>query len=159
LRIYISGPATGFPNGNQEAFEAAKTDLKAHGHDAVCPFDGEDPEKTAESLNVKYGDQYWKFLAKDILVISTVDTIVFLPGWEKSNGARLEAYAGLIKKVAFFEYAGKGEDLIPSPPAYVAGVCAAEWLEGPFKAFLESNVGLLDASQEKLIKSKEHSAA
>jgi hypothetical protein len=45
-------------------------------------------------------------LAKDVKLLadSDFDGIVFLPGWEKSNGAKLEAIVGLLKGFSFAEF-------------------------------------------------------
>lgn len=39
-----------------------------------------------------------------IPVLSHIDGIVFLPGWERSRGARLEAFVGTLTNKLFWEY-------------------------------------------------------
>lgn len=97
-RLYISSPVTGKPDDNREAFADAKISLYEAGitafdpHDLVIPSD---PRETAMLLCVneltertqKPGIRY---------PVPRYDGVALLPGWEQSEGARLEvavAYA------------------------------------------------------------------
>lgn len=77
LKIYISGPMTGLPNYNREAFNAAAEELKDKYHvinPAVLP-DG-----------LEYDD--YIDIAK--ILIKRCDAIYLLPGWQGSKGANIE---------------------------------------------------------------------
>lgn len=92
-RIYVSGPVTGKPDGNKDAFRAARKALKKAGyradipHDIVAPWDDRERAMTkclrlitapvAPSLPADCYPCLYKGLA-------------LLPGWEQSEGARLE---------------------------------------------------------------------
>ena len=104
MKLYIAGPMSGLPQYNYPAFDAAATALRQQGHEPVNPAEMDSEETRALALASPDGDGGgWKgveswgdFLARDVkLVADQVDGIVVLPGWEKSRGARLEAFVAL----------------------------------------------------------------
>jgi hypothetical protein len=123
-----------------------KKQLTLQEWEAISPYDDNDPKEEEEALAVHYGDMYWKLLAEDILKLSKVSGIVFLSGWENSKGARLEAYVGLLRGIPMWEYMELGEvqevQLDELSPAYVAGVCAAQF--APREALIK--LGLIRAA-------------
>ena len=129
MKLYISGPVTGYEQGNKPAFDQAKETLKAAGHDPISPFDGETSEQTNETLTDKYGSLYWKVLAKDIVMMAGAEGVVLLPGWERSKGARIEAYVALHAGLPIFD----NISLQQIDPSYVAGVAFAEWIPKKIK--------------------------
>lgn len=118
MRIYISGPMTGFPNQNREAFSAAAAKLRSQGHFAINPHDLTNifgtPEEIAEAFAAAYmkpksftsienHDAHCRklMLARsvmdaDLAALRSCEAIFLLHGWEKSRGARKElAEAGM----------------------------------------------------------------
>lgn len=81
-RAYLSGPMTGLPDLNFPAFHSAAAQLRAQGIEVVSPAEiNQDP------------DTPWhQCMRIDIRALCDCDTIVLLPGWEKSNGAHLELH-------------------------------------------------------------------
>lgn len=79
-RIYVAGPMTGLPEFNYPAFFNAATLLRAIGHDVEDPSANENPTP---------GD-YHGWLRAGLAQLITCDAVALLPGWEASNGARLE---------------------------------------------------------------------
>jgi hypothetical protein len=79
-RIYISGPMTGRPGLNFNAFHAAAAVLRQYGHEVINPAD----------LNPDPGMSWGECMRKDIAALVTCDEIVMLPGWQESRGASLE---------------------------------------------------------------------
>lgn len=134
MKLYLSGPVTGYEKGNRPAFDAAQRALNKAGHLVLSPFDGELPEVTTETLADHYGAKYWQVLAEDVSIILSqeLDALALLPGWEKSKGARIEAFVGLVRGVKFYEYTN--ESLSPPlNPEYVAGIVAAQWMPEPVR--------------------------
>lgn len=79
-RVYVSGPMTGLPDLNFPAFNAAAAQLRALGLDVVNPAElNPDPSCTWQAA-----------MREDIRALVDCDTIVFLPGWQHSRGAKLE---------------------------------------------------------------------
>lgn len=80
MKLYISGPMTGYQEWNFPAFHAAHDQLEAAGHDVVNPA-----AKPA-------GEMSWAdYLKMDLIdICSGVEGIALLTGWEMSKGARLE---------------------------------------------------------------------
>lgn len=96
MKIYIAGKTTGNPNYKSEFDEYAKFLEKKTGHiplnPAVLP-DGMEPED---------------YMRICFAMIDSADVIAFLPGYQKSEGARLElAYARYIHKPYYYA-AGPG---------------------------------------------------
>lgn len=81
MRVYISGPMTGYPNLNREAFEAAHEHLTTLGHEPIDPGQGEKPNQT-----------WTDYLRDDLQMLLTADAVAVLPGWQASRGAALEVH-------------------------------------------------------------------
>ncbi len=80
--VYIAGPMTGIPDWNFPAFNAAAKKWRIAEYRVINPAENFDGDTT-----LPYAD----YLRCDLQQILTAATIVaFLPGWEKSKGARLE---------------------------------------------------------------------
>lgn len=77
-RIYIAGPMSGLPDLNYPAFDAQAAKLRAKGCHVENP--AENPEC----------DSWEAYMRAAITQLMTCDTIVLLPGWDKSRGACIE---------------------------------------------------------------------
>ena len=84
--LYLSGPMTGHPDWNYPAFHRAAQALRARGFAVVNPAEAYDGNTTLPF------DVYLRHDLRSIL--QDCDTIVVLPGWEKSPGAVLEVAVG-----------------------------------------------------------------
>ena len=80
MKVYISGPMTGYPDFNYPAFNAAETWLTDRGHDVLNP--ARHPKQ----------DTWAGYLRLDLADVLTADGIALLPGWEASRGAQLEVH-------------------------------------------------------------------
>jgi len=95
-RIYISGPISGKPNGNKEAFSAMEDKLFAMG------FDVENPRRSAwpAYLSLENPTQFkegWALMMREAMQQqSRCDALVLLPGWQKSKGACIEYQIALV---------------------------------------------------------------
>lgn len=82
--IYLSGPMKGYPESNYPLFNRVAADLRAEGHrvynPAEFPHDG-----TADTFPLRKA-----FAAYCAFICEEADTIVLLPGWEKSLGVSAE---------------------------------------------------------------------
>lgn len=91
-RIYISGPVTGIEDGNLSAFESVQKELEAAGYLTDKPHDlvdREDSHETAMMLCVN--ELTWRTQKPGIRhPVPRYDGVALLPGWEQSDGARLE---------------------------------------------------------------------
>jgi hypothetical protein len=107
---YLSGKMSGLPQSNVPMFNRVATSLRAQGFDVVSPaeLDAVEDRKSKKT----WGD----FLSRDVKVLADggITGIIFLPGWEDSDGARLEATLGLLKKFSFMRW----DDNIDTPVMY-----------------------------------------
>lgn len=79
--VYISGPMTGIPDHNRDAFAFAEGRIRAYRMKPVNPYFLCDPSW-----------DWSKCMRADIAALCACDALVLLPGWERSNGAQLEVH-------------------------------------------------------------------
>lgn len=108
-KIYLAGPMSGLPQFNFPAFYEATAALRLAGYDVVSPAELDDAEDAGaamastdgspESAKRTWGD----FLARDVKLLADtgITGIIFLPGWQKSRGAKLEAFVGVLQGFTF----------------------------------------------------------
>ena len=117
--FYISGPMTGYPQFNFPLFDRAAEYFRKSGVSIISPAELDPPDVRAYCLGSPDGDSsklpaglsYGGALGRDIQVImdQVTDGLIFLPSWWGSKGARLEAYAALLKGLPnyfLFQHAG-----------------------------------------------------
>lgn len=102
MRVYISGPMRGLPGLNRAAFNRAAEQLRARGHDVYNPAE----EDTSDDIRIN--------LANDLEYVTlNADTVVLLPGWAKSLGAKAEvcvAWAIPLPVVTLSDFLATGTD-------------------------------------------------
>jgi hypothetical protein len=111
--VYISGAMTNVPGFGFKYFDEAAKDLRARGYEVISPAELDDPEVREWALkspdgkvkNTPNGIRYGDFIGRDIpLVMEDADALVMLEGWEKSKGARIEAYSGWLLDKPIYYY-------------------------------------------------------
>jgi hypothetical protein len=81
-KLYISGPMTGLPGLNFQAFNDAARSLRKMAFEVVNPAE----------INPDAGMSWEACMRADIKALCDCDTLVLLPGWENSKGAHLELH-------------------------------------------------------------------
>lgn len=96
-KIFISGPMTGYEQHNYPLFEKVEDMLTIAGYKCVNPAKigmKYDPEKVDQNKKL------YKAMEKEIQEAEkTCNTILLLPGWEKSVGVRLELQTAIRMKM------------------------------------------------------------
>jgi len=85
VKVYISGPMTGLPEHNRAAFDHTACMLGIQGYTPVNPFD------VAAAAGIPDDSAWSTYMRADIKALMDCDAIHFLPGWNASAGAILEA--------------------------------------------------------------------
>lgn len=80
--IYLSGPMTGMPDFNRQAFNVAAEALRRTGHTVINPAE----------LNTADGSTWQACMRVCLKALPDADVLALLPGWETSNGAHLELH-------------------------------------------------------------------
>lgn len=122
MKTYLAGPITGVPYYNVHLFEAAAAFLRAKGLDVVSPIEMDGPGWRECALLVPDGDPakwtgvsghtWGDMLARDVKAVADeCRQIALLPGWERSKGARLEAFVGLLCGHSFVGVYTDGENV------------------------------------------------
>lgn len=89
MTIYIAGPMSGKKDFNYPAFNDAARTLRANGHTVYNPAEIVPPTPAYAKFLGKKGVWAW-YMKKAISMLLKTETIVLLPGWEDSTGAKLE---------------------------------------------------------------------
>lgn len=82
MKVYVSGPMTGYPDENFPAFNAAAALLETQGYVVENPA----------AKGIVDGWEWSDYLRFDIRILTECDAIFTLPGWEASRGATLEKH-------------------------------------------------------------------
>lgn len=108
MRIYISGPMTGYPNSNRESFDKQAEYWRSLGHFVINPHDITSVFGSVHEIAMafaytygmltSYNDDEKKAMTRlarsvmdaDIAALRTCDRIVLLRGWQISRGAKAE---------------------------------------------------------------------
>ena len=115
-RWYLAGPMSGVPQFNIPKFDTTAAKLRGLGFTIISPAELDSPLMRERAMQSMDGDlrklekdtnETWgEVLARDVkLVADGIDGIIFMEDWQKSRGARLEAFVGLLtgKKFAVWQ--------------------------------------------------------
>ena len=95
--IYISGPMTGMPDHNYPLFNLVAAELRMRGHEVINPAE-------LDALEDVPGSMPWEwYLRRDLKAMLDCDTLVLLPEWRISRGAKLEVYVANKLKMNIYE--------------------------------------------------------
>ncbi len=135
IHYYLSGPMSGLPQYNFPMFHRVAAALRALGYVVISPAELDSAAIRAEAQRSPDGaecdhtgriggETRGEILARDVRVIhDEAQGIIFLPDWERSRGARLEAFAALLQKD--FEFKRWDEHIgLPVPVARRSIQCA-----------------------------------
>jgi len=93
-RLYIAGPMRGIKNFNYPTFNQVAETLREKGYRVNCP---------AENFNGDSTREFHEYMLLDLQMVLESDGIVLLPGWQMSEGAKLEVGVGKALGLRFME--------------------------------------------------------
>lgn len=105
MTVYLSGPMTGIPEFNRPAFVEAADELRQKGYEVLVPGDGEvyDDIELISMATTRHKRE--AYLSRDIdLIQEAADFVVLLPGWDRSEGAKLEVAVAQAIGIPVFSY-------------------------------------------------------
>lgn len=114
-RAYLAGKMTDLPGFGFQQFDAVAASLRKRGIDVITPSELDDPTTRRKALLSKDGNgesflkatglTRGKLLSRDLqIVIDDVDSVIVMPGWRRSVGARLETYAAWVHGKPVYYY-------------------------------------------------------
>lgn len=89
MKLYLSGPITGKPDGNRAAFDNAARALHECGHQPI------NPHIVGELVEAEFGNitpEWADYMRADIAELMACDAVATLPGWVESRGACIEVH-------------------------------------------------------------------
>jgi hypothetical protein len=128
-KYYLAGKMSGVPQFNFPLFFRVGKRLRELGYDVISPAEIDNEEDKGEALKSADGNpgartgggmcnnKTWgDFLSRDVKLLADggIGGIIFLPGWEESSGAKLEATVGLLKNFTFMRW----DDAMNAPVPY-----------------------------------------
>lgn len=93
MKIYLSGPMSGYEHYNFPTFDYAADLLRAEGHEVFSPADNDRVRGLDGRTNVPFpkGVTANTLIKDDLTYIADhAEAIALLPGYEKSKGAKVE---------------------------------------------------------------------
>lgn len=141
IKYYLAGPMSGIPQFNFPLFHRVAEILRGQGYEIVSPAEIDDDADKTAALKSADGnpdlhtgklcnDKTWgDFLARDVKLLADggIGGIIFLPDWEKSSGAKLEATVGLLKKLQFRRWDEEAAEAVMVSRISVAGTLHQEF--------------------------------
>lgn len=107
-KIYLSGPMTGIPDNNHPLFHKVAAQLRENGDVVFSPAEYAEVCGSSFNLRSAFAD-YCQFICQ------TADTIVMLPGWILSQGARAEFGLALNFPIEVFYWENIAPDFAGLP--------------------------------------------
>ena len=119
ILYYLCGPMSGIEFCNIPLFESAAAKLRAAGFKIVSPAELDSAAVRAEGRASHEGvikSQSWgSLLGRDVeIVADKVGGLILLPGFDRSRGARLEVFTGILCNKKFGLYDPSTESAIPA---------------------------------------------
>lgn len=126
-RLYLAGPMSGLPSLNFPAFHAEAARLRALGYEIINPAEinaGADEAVAFDKMTPEERKAHWcKCMKLDIRELMTCDGIALMPGWWRSEGAKLECQIASKVGMAVYDVCDLVEPL--AAPAQV--LRATDW--------------------------------
>lgn len=90
-KIYISAPITGHNlEERKKYFSAIATRLEEYGYEPVNPLDGIEFFQSNHFDSYNNRPNHDDYMKRDLMLLTTCDSILLCPRWEHSDGCRLE---------------------------------------------------------------------
>lgn len=119
LRIYVAGPMRGVVLYNSPAFDQARDEINAAGHEAISPTDL-DREEGFDAVNLPRGHDWStmpdalpkaRTFVRNLKAVSECNAIALLPGWQRSEGTKMELAFARFLGLEEYEMVPPGEAL------------------------------------------------
>lgn len=95
--IYLAGPMRGYPELNFPAFHEAARHLRGLGFSVINPAELDRTDPVAIPFGMSLDEGWPLYLSRDIRYLDRCDSIAALPGWAKSQGARVEVFIAMTR--------------------------------------------------------------
>lgn len=140
MKVYISGPMRGLQDFNYGTFTEVEEALYRW-RTTLAGLDDFNVTNPARNFNGDTSLDIATYMSRDLQQVLDADTIVLLPGWRDSEGAKLEVRVALATAKRFYEASAHqfaGTDPLNDPPR-------VEWtfteITGPLDHEPAGNIG------------------
>jgi hypothetical protein len=116
-KLYLSGPMDGVEDFNHPLFHRVAQEFRQVNFAVCSPAEFFDGDKTRERK---------EYMREAVKYLLEADTIVLLPGWEESKGARLEAAIATELDLNIMEYVETDEQAANLPPVMGGTITSLE---------------------------------
>jgi hypothetical protein len=116
-KMYLSGPMDGIDEFNHPLFNRVAAEFRQVGFAVCTPSEFFDGDKSRERK---------EYMREAVKYLLEADTIVLLPGWENSKGARLEAAIATELDLSIMEYVETDEQAANLPPVMGGTITSLE---------------------------------
>jgi hypothetical protein len=110
-KMYLSGPMDGLEEFNHPLFNRVAAEFRQVGFAVCTPSEFFDGDKSRERK---------EYMREAVKYLLEADTIVLLPGWEDSKGARLEAAIATELDLSIMEYVERDDTDAPEGQQFAA---------------------------------------
>lgn len=94
MKLFISGPMTGYEDFNYPAFNRMADKLRSLGYEAINPVE----------LEIKIKEPSWEeYMRVDIRGLTHANGVVVLDGWNESKGSNIEVACAVVMGMPIYK--------------------------------------------------------
>lgn len=165
MLIYLAGPYSSDPKGNTERAAKIAAHLWQQGHVVISPHNNSHAVDELSGHVIPYDT----WLKGDLEILERCDVLAIMPGWENSDGTKVEINHALRRGLPIWEVVGFVDDRVPvftyhERTEFIKIVAGYRWHQrqalnifidrqrkyGPGNIAIAGHAGVLTRTQDKI---------